>query len=78
MRVAASAEAQSLCERALARLGLAIGSGMREPTWYKLPPGKRVTMSWPLGEALFDAPGDYPLVPHCGGQQATADITVTE
>lgn len=56
--------------------GLAIGNGTREPEWYKLPPGKHVTMSWPLGEALFETPGDYHLVMQLGDQESTAEIHV--
>jgi hypothetical protein len=56
--------------------GLAIGNGTRAPEWYKLPPGKHVTMSWPLGEALFETPGDYHLVLQLGGQESTADVHV--
>lgn len=58
--------------------GFAIGNGTREPAWYKLPPGKSVTMSWPLGEALFEHPGDYRLVMKLGHQESTADIHVTK
>jgi hypothetical protein len=56
---------------------MAIGNGTRESSWYDLPPGNTATMSWPLGDELFDKPGDYHLVMALGGQQSTADITVT-
>jgi hypothetical protein len=56
---------------------LAIGNGAREPSWYELPPGQTVSLSWPLGEALFDKPGDYHLVMTLGQQQASADVEVT-
>jgi len=56
---------------------MAIGNGAREPSWYDLAPGRTATMSWPLGDELFDAPGDYHLVMALGGQQAIADVTVT-
>lgn len=55
---------------------LAIGNGVREPSWTSLPPGATATMSWPLGADLFDKPGDYQLVLTLGGQRATADIHV--
>jgi hypothetical protein len=57
---------------------LAIGNGTREPSWDNLPPGKTVSMSWPLGESLFPKPGDYHLVMTLGDQQATADIKVSK
>jgi hypothetical protein len=56
---------------------LAIGNGARDASWTMLPPGKTATMSWPLGEDLFDKPGDYHLVMTLAGQQSTADIHVT-
>jgi hypothetical protein len=56
---------------------LAIGNGAREATWYRLPPGETATMSWPLGDELFDEPGDYRLVMTLAGQQSTADVHVT-
>jgi hypothetical protein len=57
---------------------LAIGNGVREPSWHSLPPGQTATMSWPLGADLFDKPGDYHLVLTLGGQQSTADVHVTK
>jgi hypothetical protein len=63
-------------ERAMS-WSMAIGNGTRESTWYDLPPGKTATMSWPLGDELFEKPGDYHLVIALAGQESTADITVT-
>jgi hypothetical protein len=57
---------------------LAIGNGVRAPSWSSLPPGQTIAMSWPLGDALFDKPGSYHLVLSLGGQQATADVRVTK
>lgn len=57
---------------------LAIGNGARDASWYKLPPGKTATMSWPLGVDLFDEPGDYHLVLTLAGQQSTADVHVSK
>ena len=56
---------------------LAIGNGAREKTWYALPPGATIAMSWPLGNDLFTAPGRYHLVITLAGQQATGDVEVT-
>jgi hypothetical protein len=56
---------------------MAIGNGARESSWYDLPPNQTATMSWPLGDELFDEPGHYHLVVALGGQEATADVTVT-
>lgn len=57
---------------------MAIGNGAHDETWYRLPPGKAATISWPLGEDLFDRPGDYHLVLTLGGQTSTADVHVTK
>jgi len=57
---------------------LAIQNGPREAAWSMLPPGKTVTMSWPLGEALFEHPGTYHLVMKLGKQESTADVHVTK
>ena len=56
---------------------LAIGNGARNVDWDDLPPGKTVSLRWPLGEALFPAPGAYHLVLLCAGQEVAADVTVT-
>ena len=40
---------------------LALLNGARGPTWTMLPSGESIEMSWPLGEALFPAPGEYIL-----------------
>lgn len=40
---------------------MAIGNGGRTPEWSHLPAGKTVELAWPLGEALFRAPGTYQL-----------------
>lgn len=64
-------------ERSMA-WSLAIGNGAREPSWNSLPPGQTISMSWPLGDALFDKPGSYHLVLSLGGQQATADVRVAK
>ena len=57
---------------------LAIQNGPRDAAWSMLPPGKTATMSWPLGEALFERPGDYHLVMKLGKQESTADVHVTK
>lgn len=57
---------------------MAIGNGAHDETWYRLPPGKTATISWPLGEDLFDRPGDYQLVLTLGGQTSTAEVRVTK
>lgn len=56
---------------------MAIGNGARTATWYALPPGKSVAMSWPLGRDLFEAPGRYKLVMTLGAHEAIADVEVT-
>ena len=56
---------------------MAIGNAAHDETWDKLPPGKATSISWPLGDELFEQPGDYRLVMTLGGEQATADIHVT-
>lgn len=54
----------------------AIGNGIREPVWNALPPGQTLTREWPLGEALFAAPGKYILVFRVGSVSA-APVTLT-
>jgi len=42
--------------------GLAIGNGKRDPSWFALPPGESVSMTWSsLGDALFTDAGEYTL-----------------
>ena len=38
------------------------GNGGREPEWYALPPGHQLSREYPIGETLFEKPGDYTLV----------------
>jgi hypothetical protein len=57
---------------------LAIGNGLRTTDSDRLEPGKTFSMSWPLGEDLFAAPGSYHLVLSVAGHQATADVVVTK
>jgi len=52
--------------------GFAVSNGARESTWYALPPTEHVEREWPLGEDLFQAPGDYALVLRLGEQQTPA------
>jgi hypothetical protein len=41
---------------------LAIGNGKREATWFALPPGATVSMTWSaLGESLLTGPGEFSL-----------------
>jgi len=40
---------------------MAIGNGGRDKDWLAMPAGKTVEMQWPLGEALFRAPGTYKI-----------------
>jgi hypothetical protein len=56
---------------------LAIGNGARDPSWFQLPPGKTVAMSWPLGKELFPKPGSYHLVLSCDGHDVATDVEVT-
>jgi hypothetical protein len=55
---------------------LAVSNGGRPSTWRSLPPGKKLALSWPLGEALFPSPGDYHLVMTVHGADYTADVKV--
>lgn len=42
--------------------GMALMNGGRESKWKALPPGERITRTWPLARELFPRPGDYQLV----------------
>jgi len=55
---------------------LAIGNGARDRRWYALPPGGSLQMGWPLGKALFPAPGRYILLLQQGTLRSAA-VTVT-
>jgi hypothetical protein len=57
---------------------LAIQNGARDARWDALPPGEKLTMSWPLGEALFEKPGDYKLELKLGAHEATASVKVSK
>jgi hypothetical protein len=56
---------------------LAIQNGARDESWTKLPPGKSISISWPLGEALFEKPGTYELVLTHGAQKSSVVVEVT-
>ena len=56
---------------------LAIQNGPRDASWRNLAPSKSISIEWPLGEALFEKPGDYQLVLTLGGLQDTAQVKVT-
>jgi len=46
-----------------AAFDLAIGNGAIPAGWESLPPGETThDVEWPLGEALFEQPGEYLLV----------------
>ena len=56
---------------------LAVQNGAHDDTWTHLPPSQTISMSWPLGEALFEAPGDYHLVLQLAGAESKVDVRVT-
>lgn len=56
---------------------LAVQNGAHDDTWTHLPPNQTLAMSWPLGEALFEAPGDYHLVLQLAGAESKVDVRVT-
>jgi hypothetical protein len=56
---------------------LAIQNGARDASWTQLPPGKSISMAWPLGEAMFEQPGTYKLVLALGAEQSVAEVEVT-
>jgi hypothetical protein len=56
---------------------LAVQNGARDSTWIHLPPDQTLSMSWPLAEAMFEAPGDYHLVLQLARAQSTLDVRVT-
>ena len=56
---------------------LAVQNGAHDDTWTHLPSNQTISMSWPLGEALFEAPGDYHLVLQLAGAESKVDVRVT-
>jgi len=56
---------------------LTVQNGVHDDTWTQLPPNQTLSMSWPLGEALFEAPGDYHLVLQLAGAESKVDVRVT-
>jgi hypothetical protein len=63
-------------ERSLA-WNLAVSNGLREEAWWNLEPGKTVTASWSLGEAMFPQPGKYEVVLRLGTQESSVRVWVT-
>jgi hypothetical protein len=51
-------------------------NGAADYTWTHLPPNETLSMSKPLGEALFETPGDYHLVLQHEGVKSTVDVRV--
>jgi hypothetical protein len=58
---------------------LAVGNGVVPAGWDRLDAGASTTpVHWPLGEALFPAPGEYHLALQLGeDEQSTATVVVT-
>lgn len=56
---------------------LSIQNGPRDAKWSALPPAERIEIEWPLGEALFEQPGDYHLVLKLDGQESSVAVRVS-
>lgn len=57
---------------------LALGNGAIPAGWQLLPAGETTpVLQWPLGEALFEAPGEYELVLRLDTGGATAESSTT-
>jgi len=63
---------------------LALGNGAIPAGWDVLPPGETTpVLEWPLGEALFEQPGEYELVLRLktddgGTAESSTTVVVTE
>lgn len=55
---------------------LAIQNGPRDAKWSALSPAERIEIECPLGEALFEQPGDYHLVLKLDSQESSVDVRV--
>jgi hypothetical protein len=57
---------------------LALGNGAIPAGWQLLAPGETTpVLEWPLGEALFEQPGEYELVLRLDTDGATAESSTT-
>jgi hypothetical protein len=45
--------------------------------WRKLSPTQRLSIWWPIGNALFESPGRYQLVLKLGEHESFAEVEVT-
>lgn len=58
------------------RWNLALHRGAHDDAWTHLPPNQTLSTWWPLGEALFERPGEYHLVLQLGRARSTVDVKV--
>lgn len=43
------------------QFGETVGNGLREKSWFELPPGKSASGTWRMGEILFPRAGTYEI-----------------
>ncbi|HWO19886.1 MAG TPA: hypothetical protein VNO30_13965 [Kofleriaceae bacterium] len=55
----------------------AVQKSPTDPPWRRLSPAQRVSIWWPIGNALFDGPGRYQLVLKLGDHESIAEVEVT-
>lgn len=55
----------------------ALQSGPDDPPWRQLSPAQRLSIWWPIGNAMFESPGRYQLVLKLGEHESVAEVEVT-